>query len=354
MFQKQDVMRRVVFSLVPLFLFATFLYGWRVVVTTALVFALGIGTEYLFERNRKKKVSEAVLVTSALYALSLPPATPLWIAAIGIIFAVAVGKSIYGGFGRNIYNPAITGRLFVYLTFPTVLTTAWMVPAMVDIAGGLGLTNAFGTSGQIAVDTITAATPLAVMRTGEVPNLWNLFFGFRGGSMGESSTLLILIAAVYLIRTKTANWKLITSTFGSALFFTVVFYFAGLIPGISPDTYSGTGHLIPIAAYMMSGSILFVAVFMATDPISGPNNPRAQWIYGFLIGGVSMTVRAFSVFPEGTSFGIMIGNTFASLLDELLPRKKKKKKSKAAPKVAAAPPETADAGKADAGKEVTA
>ncbi len=343
MFQKQDVMRRVVFSLVPLFLFATFMYGWRVVVITALVFALGIGTEYLFERSRKKKVSEAVLVTSALYALSLPPATPLWIAAIGIIFAVAIGKGVYGGFGRNVFNPAITGRLFIYITFPTVLTTAWMVPAMVDIAGGFGLTNAFGTSGQVAVDAITAATPLAVMRSGEIPNLWNLFLGFRGGSMGESSTILIILAAVYLMWTKTANWKLITSTFSSALLFTIFFYFSGWIPGITPDAFSGSGHLVPIVAYMMSGSILYVAVFMSTDPISGPNNPVAQWVYGFLIGGVSMTVRTFSGFPEGTSFGIMIGNTFSALLDEIFPKKKKKKKS--APKVAAAPPETADAGK---------
>lgn len=325
MFQKQAIMRRVVYSLVPMFLFATYLYGWRVPITTALVFALGIGTEYVFERSRKKKVSEAVLVTSALYALSLPPVTPLWIAAIGIIFAVAMAKEVYGGFGRNIFNPAITGRLFIYLTFPTVLTTAWMVPALVDVSNALGISGGFGTSGVLGVDSITAATPLAIMRTGEMPNLWHLFLGFRAGSIGESSTILILGAAVYLIATKTANWKLIVSTFLSALFFTVLFYFADWIPGVSPSNYDGVRHLIPIAAYMMSGSILYVAVFMSTDPISGPNNPIAQWAYGFLIGGVSMTVRTFAGFPEGTSFGIMIGNTFSALLDEMFPKKKKKK-----------------------------
>lgn len=330
MFQKQDVMRRVVYSLIPVFLFATFLYGWRVLVTTGVVFALGIATEYVFERAKNKKVSEAVLVTSALYSLSLPPATPLWIAAIGIIFAVAMAKEVYGGFGRNIFNPAITGRLFIYLTFPTVLTTAWMVPAMVDVSNAFATSNIFGTSGQVAVDTLTAATPLAMMRAGEMPNLWNLFLGFRGGSMGESSIILILGAAAYLIYTKTANWKLILSTFGSALFFTVVFYFADWIPGVSPASYNGVRHLVPIAAYMMSGSIMYVAVWMSTDPISGPNNPGAQWVYGIIIGGVSMTVRTFSGFPEGTSFGIMMGNVFSALLDEIFPKKKKKKK--AAPK----------------------
>ncbi len=339
MFQKQDVMRRVVYSLIPVFLFATFMYGWRAIVTTAVVFALGIGTEYVFEKNRKKKVSEAVLVTSALYALSLPPATPLWIAAVGIIFAVAMAKEVYGGFGRNIFNPAITGRLFIYLTFPTVLTTAWMVPALVDVSNALGVTGAFGTSGQVAVDTITAATPLAMMRAGEMPNLWNLFFGFRGGSMGESSIILILGAGAYLIYTKTANWKLILSTFASALFFTVFFYFADWIPGVSPSGYDGIRHLIPIAAYMMSGSIMYVAVWMATDPISGPNNPGAQWVYGIIIGGVSMAVRTFSGFPEGTSFGIMMANVFSALLDEIFPKKKKKKKPQKAttPKSSATP-----------------
>jgi Na+-transporting NADH:ubiquinone oxidoreductase subunit B len=320
-------MRRVVYSLIPVFLFATFMYGWRVIVTTALVFALGIATEWIFERSRKKKVSEAVLVTCSLYALSLPPATPLWISAVGIIFAVAIAKEVYGGFGRNIFNPAITGRLFIYITFPTVLTTAWMVPAMVDISNAFQVSGAFGTSGRVAVDTITAATPLAVIRSGEMPNLWNLFLGFRGGSMGESSIVLILAGAAYLLYTKTANWRLMIPTFLSALLFTVLFYFAGWIPGMTPGDYQGASHLIPIAAYMMSGSIMYVTVWMSTDPISGPNNPGAQWAYGLIIGGVSMAVRTFSGFPEGTSFGIMMGNVFSSLLDEIFPKKKKKKKA---------------------------
>lgn len=341
MFQKQDIMRRVVYSMVPVFLFATFLYGWRVLVTTAVVFAFGIATEYVFERSRKKKVSEAVLVTCSLYALSLPPVTPLWISVIGIVFAVAMAKEVYGGFGRNIFNPAITGRLFIYLTFPTVLTTAWMVPAMVDVSNAFATSGIFGTSGMVNVDAMTAATPLAVIRSGELPNLWNLFLGFRSGSMGESSIVLILLAAGYLLYTKTANWKLMLSTFFSALFFAVVLYFADLIPGMSPASYSGLGHLAPIAAYMMSGSIIFVSVWMATDPISGPNNPGAQFAYGFIIGGVTMAVRAFAGFPEGTSFGIMMGNVFSALLDEIFPKKKKKKKS--APK--AAKPSSDSAGK---------
>lgn len=335
MFQRQDIMRRVVYSLVPLFLFATLLYGWRVIVAVVVTFAFGIATEYVFERSRKKKVSEAVLVTCSLYALSLPPNTPVWITIVGIVFAVGMAKGVYGGFGRNVFNPAISGRLFIYVSFPAVLTTSWMVPALVDASGGLtlfGLGNVLGTSGVVGVDALSAATPLAIIRGGQLPNLWHLFLGFRGGSFGESSTLLILGAAVYLIYTKTANWRLIISTFLSALGFATVFYALGWIPGLDPTVYSGVQHLAPIAAYLMSGSILYVAVFMSTDPVSGPAKPLAQWAYGFLIGGITILVRAFGGFPEGTSFGIMVANTFSALLDEIFPKPKKKAKKVVKPK----------------------
>lgn len=310
LFQKQLMMRRVVYSLVPIFLFSIYLYGWRVLAICAVVFVVGILTEWVFEKRRNKKVSEAVLVTCSLYALSLPPATPLWIAAIGIIFGVAIGKEIYGGFGRNIFNPAITGRLFIYITFATALSESWMAP------------GAFGTAGPAGVDAITAATPLAVMRqTAENPDIVNLLLGFRAGSIGESSVILIVAAAVYLIWTKTAQWRLIVSTALSAGILTAAFYYTGIAPDLVPQLA------------MMSGSILYVAVFMSTDPVSAPNKPASQWIYGAIIGSVSILVRSFSGFPEGTSFGVLLGNVSASLLDELLPKQKKKKKqAKPAPK----------------------
>lgn len=318
MFQKQVIMRRVVYSLTPLFLFSIYLYGWRAIVTVGVAYIFGIGAEYVMEKSRNKKVSEAVLVTCGIYGLALPPVTPWWVVAVGIVFAVIMGKGVYGGFGRNIYNPAITGRLFIYITFAAVLAGSWAV------AGNFG-------AGEAGVDAITAATPLAQLRAGEQPELLNLFVGLRGGSLGESSILLILAAAIYLIATGTANWRLIVATIVGALVTTIAFYFGGLIPGLNP---TDTGALYAVAVYMMSGSIMYVAVFMSTDPVSGPNRPLAQYLYGFLIGAVSMTIRTFSGFPEGTSFGIMMGNTFASLFDEWSPKPKKKakKKSKSASK----------------------
>ena len=301
LFQKQLMMRRVVGALLPLLAFATYLYGWRVLALNALVVVLGVTTEWLFERKRGKKVSEAVLITSLLFGLSLPPLVPFWVAAVGIVFAVAMAKEVFGGFGRNVFNPAIAGRLFIYISFPTLMQRSWVAPRIPGFLSNLG------------VDAITSATPLSLLGTGETVDWLGLLLGFRLGSIGESAIWLIVIAAIYLIVTKTAQWRLIVSTFGSAAILTTIFYLTGLT--------SAAPHLA-----LMSGSILFVSVFMATDPVSAPNKPASQWIYGAIIGGVTVLIRTFAGFPEGTSFGVLIGNTFANLIDEIIPKKKAKKK----------------------------
>ena len=296
MFQKQVMMRRVLIALIPIYLFSIYLYGWRLLLLGVLVFVVGIGIEYLFEKSRKKKVSEAVLVTCSLYLIGLPANTPWWIAIIGIAFAVFITKEIYGGFGRNIFNPAISGRLFVYITFPNQLQSGFLEP------GNFG----FG------VDTISTATPLDLLRQGESIDYLMVFLGIRPGSMGESAIILILIAAIYLIVTKTANWRLMLSTFASAAVLTFALHLFGVAKALPP------------VAALISGSLLFVAVFYATDPVSAPKRRGAQWLYGIIIGSTTVLVRTFSLFPEGTSFGILLGNTFASLLDNIVTRSKPK------------------------------
>jgi Na+-transporting NADH:ubiquinone oxidoreductase subunit B len=325
-FQKQMIMRRVIAMLLLLLVFATYLYGWRVLAINAMVLALAVATEWLFERTRGKKVSEAVVVTALLYGLSLPPLVPFWVAAVGIVFAVAIGKEVFGGFGRNVFNPAITGRLFIYISFPNLLQRSWAEPNVPGFA-----MEFFG----INADAMSAATPLALMRTGAAESLdfWQLFFGFRMGSMGESAIFLILIAAVYYIVTKTAQWRLMLSTFLTAAVLHVIFYFAGLT------------SIVPHLA-LVSGSLLYVVVFMTTDPVSAPNKPLSQWAYGVIIGATTVLIRVFAGFPEGTSFGILLGNVFASLLDEIMPKAKPKKKpaKKPTPQSSGAKPATAGTG----------
>jgi len=398
MFTKQDPMRRVVYSLVPIFLWSVYLYGWRVVALTAFIYLLGITAEYIFEKQKNKKVSEAVLVTCGLLALALPPAVPFWVAGVGVLFAVIFGKEVYGGFGRNLYNPAITGRTFVYISFPIMMQTTWMYPGnfglsamngqvagsvwleaivMLALAAfvywfivknegkvkaviwGTSLAAAFtiafyivlGYSGaQTAfreIDVLATATPIEVFKgiaqqnnwhqpaalfglpMGQLENneWWNLLLGLRIGSIGEGAIFLIILAGAYLLWTKTANWRPMIMTLVSALVLAAILYWTCLLtknlPLLDPSGKDFGTQALDIVRFMMSGSLIYVAVFMATDPVSAPKKPLAQLLYGVIIGGVTIVIRAFSGFPEGVSFAILTANTFAALLDQLLPAKKK-------------------------------
>ncbi len=291
------MMRRVLYALLPIYLFSIYLYGWRPLAVGAVVFFFGIVTEFLFMKQRKQKVSEAVLVTSMLFTLSMPPLVPLWVAAVGIVFGVLFGKSIYGGFGRNIFNPAITGRIFIYITFPTVMTGGWMVPGR------------FGTLGS---DAVSSATPLAIIHGGSLPAMGKLITGIHPGAFGESAVILIVLGALYLVYTKTASWRIMVSILVSFLVLQSVLYFTSL-------------SAAPPLESLLSGSLLFVTVFMATDPVSSAKKKAGQVFYGILIGVVFSLIRNFSLFPEGASFAVLMGNTFAPLLDEWAVKMKKKK-----------------------------
>ncbi|MEI6874353.1 MAG: RnfABCDGE type electron transport complex subunit D [Spirochaetota bacterium] len=301
-FQKQPMMRRVLLALAPLWIFASWMYGFRTIEVAVVVVVLAVGVEWLFERSRGGKVSEAAIVSAALYGLALPPRTPLWIVAVGIVFAIAAAKGAYGGFGRNVFNPAIGGRLFVYIAFATVLNQGYMGAA--DFPANL---SPFHTG----IDVASSATPLALMRADpRAPvDIGTLILGTRPGALGESPIILIAIAAIFLLATKTANWRLMLSTIGSGAALTALL------------RLSGTAMALPLES-LLAGSFLFVAVFMATDPVTAPKKKASQWIYGLLIGSVTVVIRTFSGFPEGTSFGILLGNTFAPFIDELVGKAK--------------------------------
>lgn len=296
MFQKQVMMRRVLHALLPLSVLSVWLYGPRVLVTLAASLVTGVAVEYLFEKKKGGKVSEAVLVTGTLFALSMPPAVPLWIVVLGMAFAVFMAKEVYGGFGRNVFNPAIAGRLFVYISFAAILGGSFFEPGSFGAAAG----SLFG-----APDALSAATPLAGMRSGHDTPLVNLLLGTRSGSIGESSVVLIVAGGIYLVATKTAQWRLMVSTFAGGLLVAAAFKLAGI------------GGALPLQS-LLAGSFVFVTVFMATDPVSAPKKPAAQLAYGLLIGAVIIIIRTFSLFSEGTSFALLLGNTFASLFDKIV------------------------------------
>lgn len=294
----QKMMTKVLLSLIPLFLMAIYLFGWRVIIMLAVVLLAGSAAEVFVMKQIQKdkfKLTEACFVSCALYTLTLPPATPLWIAAIGILFGIVFGKTAFGGFGYNIFNPALVARCFVYIAFPTHLTYNWTEPFK-SLPGGFG-------SFSGGVDMLTHATPMISMKAGgELTPISDLFFGFISGSMGETSALLILLAAVYLIWTKTASWKIILSTFASAGILSAIFFLTGVSP--TPPQY-----------LLLSGGLLFATVFMATDPISAPRGEGAKWIYGLMIGAFAVVIRRFSLFNEGIMFAILIANALVPLIE---------------------------------------
>lgn len=309
-FMKQIMMRRVVYSLIPVILASAYYFGLRAIILQAVVLAFGIATEYIFEKRLNKPVSEAVIVTCLLYTLTLPPMTPYWVAVTGIIFGVVFSKEVFGGFGKNVFNPALVSRAFVYVCFPAYLTIQWNMPSLRFPGGLIKYINPM-------VETISTATPLLRFReSGELTSITNLLFGSISGSLGETSKILIILAAVYLIYKKTASWQIMAACiigfFGAS---------AGMIA-------FGFEEVINPVYGILSGGFLFATVFMATDPISSASTKEGKWIYGIMIGAVTVIIRSFALFSGGVMFAILISNTFVPLTDELVKQNKKRLKAK--------------------------
>ncbi|HHY81945.1 MAG TPA: RnfABCDGE type electron transport complex subunit D [Clostridiales bacterium] len=296
--RKQPMMRRVLISLIPILLFSIYSFGWRVLSLLLLVTAAGVATEYFFEKSRNSKPTESILVTCFLYTLILPVTIPYFIAVIGIIFAVIFGKQVFGGFARNVFNPAVLGRVFIFVTFPNYMTNNWAEPFR-------GFPGGFAGWMPKAVDGISSATPLSAVSQGSaLPySHLQLIIGNIPGSIGETSAILILLAGIYLIARKTASWKTIVSVLAGVLGMEVILYLAGV--SRIPD---------PLFA-ILSGGVLFGTVFMATDPVTSPSSDQAKLAYGVLVGITSVVIREFSLFPEGMMFAILIMNSFVPLLD---------------------------------------
>jgi Na+-transporting NADH:ubiquinone oxidoreductase subunit B len=302
---KQPVMNRVLYALIPLVLFSIYLFGWKVLALILVSNLAAFITEYLFIRNKKNgKVSMAVFVTGTLLALTLPPTLHLWMAALGAVVAVMFGKMVFGGFGLNIFNPAIVGRTFIYISFPQQMTVTWLKPYLLSgFPGGLLRWTA-----EPAMQT--SATILGQLRQNGVTDysFSSAFWGFIPGSAGETSALLIILAGLYLILTKTAKWQPMAATILSLLAWQFIFY----------------PHLNPFLGLVVGGAI-FGVVFMTTDPVSQAKGKTAIWIYGLLIGFLTVFIRRFSLFAEGMMFAILLTNAVMPLIEYAIDNVIKKK-----------------------------
>ncbi|MBI9108622.1 MAG: RnfABCDGE type electron transport complex subunit D [Spirochaetales bacterium] len=304
-------MFQVVYALIPLAVLSIYLFGWRSLSLLAVVNIAGFLSEYIFARIYKKQVSSAVFVTNFLFALSMPPAVPYWIAVVGIVFGVVFGKMVFGGFGRNVFNPAISGRAFIYISFGVPLTAGFVQPAA-GLPGGFAVW-------LNGADAVSRATPIASLAAGTDVPLLNLILGNVSGSLGETSALLIAAAAVFLIVKKAANFRIMVAGLAGFLIMQSALFFGGI-----------DGALNPVYG-LFCGSLMYGLVFMATDPISSSQTTNeGRWIYGLLIGVLISLIRTFSIWIEAVTFAILLANMFAPLLDHALRERRKKKKERAA------------------------
>jgi Na+-transporting NADH:ubiquinone oxidoreductase subunit B len=265
-------------------------------------YVVGLGIEFMFAQIRRHEVSEGYLVSGILVPLVIPVDTPLWMVAVATVFAVIIGKEVFGGVGMNILNPALTARAFLFFAYPTFMSgdKVWIE----GLIKGEGIVDGF--SGATALGQAAVNEAQILNTTGEVMTGMDMFLGIIPGSIGETSMLAILIGAVFLIYTGVGSWKIILSVFAG-----------GTVMGLILNAFGGNALMeIPFWQHLMLGGFAFGAVFMATDPVSAAQTERGKWIYGFLIGLLAIIIRVLNpAFPEGVMLAILLMNVFAPLID---------------------------------------
>lgn len=283
----------------------------KVLPLVVISYGVGLIIEFIFAVIKGHEVEEGYLVTGMLVPLIVPVDTPLWMLAVAVAFGVVIGKEVFGGTGMNILNPALTIRAFLFFAYPTWMSgdKVW-VHAADPRVGKLG-------QGYIP-DAISGETILGSYAQNLEPvyTNWDKFFGFIPGSVGETSTFLILLGAAFLIFTKIGSWRIIVSTFAGAAVMGLIFN-AVVHAEIITESSKFFGLMnTDWWEHLMIGGLAFGAVYMATDPVTGSQTNKGKWIYGFLIGFISIMIRVFNpAYPEGVFLAILLMNVFAPTID---------------------------------------
>ncbi|PXX98992.1 NADH:ubiquinone reductase (Na(+)-transporting) subunit B [Marinifilum breve] len=280
-----------------------FVYGLIKVLPIVVVsYVVGLGIEFAFAQMRGHAVNEGFLVSGMLIPLVMPVEAPLWMVAVSTAFAVVIGKEVFGGTGMNIWNPALIARAFFFFAYPSKMSgdAVWISEKADSFSGATPLADA------AALVDATPAQAESLM-SGALSQTWDMFIGLIPGSIGETSTLAILIGAVILIATGIGSWRIMLSVFVGGYAMGAIFNLIGANPYM---------ELIPAWQHLIMGGFAFGAVFMATDPVSATQTTRGKYIYGFLIGFLAVLIRVMNAgFPEAMMLAILFMNTFAPLID---------------------------------------
>jgi electron transport complex protein RnfD len=306
----RKLMLGVVIALLPALFTSVFYFGYGAIIVTATSITSCILFEFLIQKFIFKKplsiTDGSALVTGLLLAFNLPSNIPVFIIIIGSFVSIAVAKMTFGGLGNNPFNPALVGRVFMLISFPVQMTT-WPIPA------------GFGTG---YIDAVTSATPLAIIKEGlkngesisgllnQIPTPAQMFLGKMGGSLGEVAAIALLIGFVYLLVKKIITWHIPVSIIGSMTIFTSILWL------INPEKNADPMF------HILAGGILLGAIFMATDYVTSPMNPKSMIIYGCGIGILTVIIRVWGAYPEGVSFAILIMNAFVPLMNTYIKPKR--------------------------------
>ncbi|HBF21151.1 MAG: NADH:ubiquinone reductase (Na(+)-transporting) subunit B [Owenweeksia sp.] len=281
-----------------------FLFGAIKVVPMVVVsYAVGLGIEFAFCVIKKHQINEGYLVTGMLIPLIMPVDIPLWMVALSVVFAVVLGKEVFGGTGMNILNPALTARAFAFFAYPSYMSgdKVWI--------------NTSTEAGQSVVDGYSGATALGELATTGSTSLspMDMFIGSIPGSIGETSVIAILIGAAILLITGIGSWRIMFSALLGGVAMGLIFNWVAPY-ATSPEQQSFMGT--PFWQHLIMGGFAFGIVFMATDPVSAAQTTRGKWIYGFLVGLLCIMIRVFNpAYPEGVMMAILFMNVMAPLID---------------------------------------
>ena len=292
--------------------------AWKVIPLLIVSYGVGLLIEFIFAVIKGHEVEEGYLVTGMLVPLIIPVDLPLWMLAVAVAFGVIIGKEVFGGTGMNILNPALTIRAFLFFAYPT-----WMSGDKVWVHGAV---ERAGTADAISGETILGSY---AQSQDIVYSYADMFFGLIPGSIGETSKILIILGGLFLIFTKVGSWRIILSTLIGALVMGLVFNFV-VDFGLINQTSKFYGLMsVPFWQHLIIGSILFGAVYMATDPVTASQTNKGKWIYGFLIGFISIMIRVFNpAYPEGVFLAILLMNVFAPTIDHYVVQGNVKKRMK--------------------------
>jgi len=292
--------------------------AWKVLPLVLISYGVGLGVEFLFAVIKGHEVEEGYLVTGMLVPLIVPIDIPLWMLTVAVIFGVVIGKEVFGGTGMNILNPALTIRAFLFFAYPT-----WMSGDKVWVTGAVeSIGNPDAISGETILGSLAQGNSIGY-------DLMDMFYGFIPGSVGETSTLLILLGGLFLIFTKIGSWRIMFSAVVGALGMGLIFNGVVSAEWIGENSKFFSLMNTEFWQHLLMGGLAFGIVYMATDPVTASQTNKGKWIYGIMIGVLSVMIRVFNpAYPEGVMLAILLMNVFAPTIDHYVLQANIKKRAK--------------------------